>query len=257
MNELIYDANHLKEFINILPDLGDLDVYFVSLSCRNKYLTEEERAIYELGRTEMFGQQIARSKDKLYRNIRRYESHPEAYTTKNGSVIPNKAMVCYLNIDTSSSLKAYKEFSGKINENMIELAHKAMLGQSIKETAKYLNKLDKTLMDCYQRAAETKKFIDIDFDIPKDKFGIVQGFLNEMKSHGVTCYVIDTHGGWHVLIDREFLKFNYNKSVEAANIIAKEILGDAKFEIVVNNNRMVPVPGTLQAGHPVKFWKFE
>lgn len=253
MNTLIYDEQHLKDFISILPELGIADVYFVSLSCRNKYLTDEEKQVYNLGRTEMFGQAVARSKEKLYRQIRRYETHPEAFITKNGSNIPSKALVCYLNIDTSSSLKAYYEFESKMKDNIFDLVQKSTLGQNPEQSLVAINKLDKILMDSYQVSKSIKKFIDIDFDIPKDRFDLVQILLDDLNENKVDAYIIDTKSGYHVLIERANLKYNYTKSIDKCNEVAKKDL--EKFEIMVNKNAMVPIPGTLQAEHKVKFFK--
>lgn len=255
MNKLIHDPNMVKDFIKILPKPNDLEVFFVSLSCRNKYLTDDQRKEYALGRTEMFGQSIARDADKLFRNIRRYESHPEAYTTKNGNNMPVSAMVVYVNIDTSSTLKAYTEFQKKMTENLTELTHKSILGQSIKDTARFINKADKVLMDCYQRGSSQKKFIDVDFDVPECASGVVEKFLDVMNMNKVKHYIIQTRGGFHVLLERETIKHNYNIDIAEANDDMKSIYGDIKYEIKVNENRMVPVPGTYQAGFPVTFWE--
>lgn len=51
MSKLIHNREEYNKFINILPDLKDDEVYFLSLSARNKYLTDAERTLFGLGRT--------------------------------------------------------------------------------------------------------------------------------------------------------------------------------------------------------------
>ena len=56
---LIADVDELKWFYdNVLPNLKQAEVYFLSLSGRNKYLTDEEKQYYQLGRNEMFENQL-------------------------------------------------------------------------------------------------------------------------------------------------------------------------------------------------------
>ena len=56
---MIEDRKHFEKFISKLPTLRMDEVSFISLSARNKYLTNEERLTLGLGRTEMFGREIA------------------------------------------------------------------------------------------------------------------------------------------------------------------------------------------------------
>ena len=62
---MIKDFNEYNKFLEVLPELEKDEVYFVSISVRNKYLTSEERDYYCLGRTEIFARAIANSKEEL------------------------------------------------------------------------------------------------------------------------------------------------------------------------------------------------
>jgi len=126
MYKIISDINELEKFYNeVMPRLTKDEVYFVSLSARNKYLTKEEHDELQLGRTEMFSRSIVRndSFDRLVRTLRKYETADGSYVTKNGSNIPSKSVVCYFNINPSSALKAYTEFNHVMAEYMYELSH--------------------------------------------------------------------------------------------------------------------------------------
>ena len=129
MNRLIHSPEQLREFISLLPDLGKTEVYFHSMSCRNKYLTDEEREHYAIGRAEMFFGAISRDREKLYRNICRCETNPEAFTGKTGVALPTKAMVIYMNLHTSDSIKAFRHFQSTINEEMARITDNAINGR--------------------------------------------------------------------------------------------------------------------------------
>lgn len=66
-------------------------------------------------------------------------------------------------------------------------------------------------------------------------------------------HIIEIRSGFHALIEKEFLKFNYVKIVNELNDEVQKELGKEHVEIVKNKNNMIPSPGTLQAGFPVKF----
>ena len=55
---LLYSKEELERFINYLPQLDKDELWFASLSARNKYLTEDERTYYCLGRSEMFAREF-------------------------------------------------------------------------------------------------------------------------------------------------------------------------------------------------------
>ena len=55
---LLYSKEELQKFINYLPQLEKDELWFCSMSARNKYLTEDERVKYDLGRSEMFAREF-------------------------------------------------------------------------------------------------------------------------------------------------------------------------------------------------------
>ncbi len=150
----IHDIDELKFFYdNILPPLDKTDVYFISLSARNKYLTDEEKETLDLGRTEMFAKTIIRKRewDRFLRTIRKFECHVEGYTTKNGSPIPSKCIVMYININPSNTLQAIAGFKKVLSEYEVEIASIALNDRSnINNIAERLNKIDNSLYTAYQ-----------------------------------------------------------------------------------------------------------
>jgi hypothetical protein len=277
MYNLVYDEKELEKFFDtVLPELKSTEVYFLSLSARNKYLSEDERKVLSLGRTEMFERRVVREQsfERFLRTLRKFEVNDGAYLTKNGSNIPEKCIVVYMNINPTDVLKAHKEFSQTMNEYMFELATCSAEGKDTSDIMKRIKKQDTLLMNCYQRNRGTKHFIDIDFDIPHSYYeNVVAPFLSRLKTRRVSYVVIQTSGGYHILLRRNTIQYNFNEDVYKANedfikefmkrnnLTMKDVSGnnpdvnmkrDTGYEIVVNRNEMIPLPGTLQAGVKVR-----
>ena len=260
--KLIGDLEELKWFYdNVLPPLAPLEVYFLSLSARNKYLTEEERKILELGRTEMFAKTIVRERtwERFVRTIRKLECSEEGYTTKNNSPIPSKCMVCYLNINPSNTIKALYEFQKVYNEYMMELAEVAVKKRDSENIMNRLNKIDNNMLTAYQQATGTRHYIDIDFDINKVcKLHEWTTISDLLKSWGITKYYwIDTKSGYHLLISKDQIKRDPNKMAQTFEGIYLDQcrlanIDPGKYEIIKNDNGMIPLPGCYQADHIVR-----
>jgi len=241
---MIYDKEHLQKFVSILPELTKNEVYFISLSARNKYLTEEERLFYHLGRTEMFGRKLVRNKEDYIKKIERLFDSLPSYKTKNGKNMPEKAMVCYANINPSDGVKAYLEFNSYINEILIK-----DLESNGKFQHNNFKKLDTIIMNFYQKSRSRKNFIDVDCDT-KDK-DIVRALVSQFLLNKLKFHIIETKSGYHILIERNSIKYNYMIDINNAN--QQQISIHKEGEIVLNKNEMIPIPGTLQAGFKVRF----
>lgn len=248
MYNLIHSVEELKKFHDILHPLQPGEAYFVSMSARDKYLTKEERVDFSLGRSEMFSRKIIKTPDfaDYLRVIRTLEVNHGGYTTRNGKDIPDKCTIVYANINASSGIKALHEFNQKTTDLMLEMFHN-------KDAVKHYASLDSMLMNCFQRQRGTNHLIDIDFDVMKDDFGysLLNRFIDALKEKNAKYHIVETFGGFHVLIVRNTLKFNYNAVLNELDSEARKHYG--KAEIVKNVNDMIPLPGTTQAGHHVRF----
>jgi hypothetical protein len=266
---IIYDEDELRYFYdNVLPPLKQDEVYFVSLSARNKLLTEDQKLKIQLSRTEMFERRLIREREwiRFLRTIRKFETTYGAYTTKNGSNIPNEAIICYININPSSILKAYRDFNKQMNEYMYELAECITQGHDTDNIMRRIKKQDRLLMNSYQKARGTKHWIDLDFDVPKDNnwiYTILKNMVWIVKMRGGRAYIVDTRGGYHVLIDK---RTPFDKQVNPKTLLEDAAEGIALYlsegkeknlkvlgyEAMINDNEMLPTPGTLQGGYKVR-----
>jgi len=229
------------------------EAYFLSLSARNKYLTDEERKTYELGRTEMFARELVKQnkygtpiEDIYLRVLKSMQVSEGGYTSRTGVTLPDKCLVVYANINPSSGIKALKMFYERTTEALFDM-------RTNSEAPSNFNNLDTQLMNCYQKCKGTRTLIDIDFDIPEEGSDILHTFLDEMYEKDVKYHVVKTKSGYHVLLERETLKFNYNLNIIKAHEEAQKRFGKEHIEVEVNKNEMIPIPGTMQAGHKVSF----
>lgn len=252
--KIIHDEEEMKWFFdNVMPELLPHEVYFLSLSARNKYLTMEEREEIGLGRTEMFNRVIVkeRSWESFIRTVRRMECDTRGFTTRKNLPIPSKTIICYFNINPTNTIKAWGEFQDKMNTYSQELIMCAMNGNNADIAVKEITRMDSHLMTCMQKSSGTRHWVDFDFDVPKVyDTNSVSEFL---ESKGITHYYwIDTKSGFHLLVNKSQLKFNPKEIIDFALSLVPNHWGRDGLEIIQNKNNMIPLPGTYQAGHLVK-----
>lgn len=255
-NNLIKDREEFNKLISILPDLNKDEVYFISLSARAKYLTMDERKEYSLGQTEMFGREIAQSKEKLYDyTIKKLEATLSYKTTRNGKPIPDKSLICYVNINPSSMVKAYYQFQKEMNNQMSEITLALLHGKD--PNYSFINIQTRELMNCIQKSTGTKHFIDIDCDTKEPE--VLDYFKEAFLNCLIEYYIIETKGGYHFLLKKDTfpVKYNLQKIIDDGIIRLERIIYEKqlnnKIEIMINGNGMIPVPGIMQSDHLVKF----
>jgi hypothetical protein len=105
------------------------------------------------------------------------------------------------------------------------------------------NTLESNLHTAMQKSRLHKNLIDIDVD-DKEK-GVQEELHKEYSGKKVKHLCIETHGGFHFLLVRSTLSYDFNTSLEYFSKLIEK-------EVCVNKNEMVPLPGTYQGGYPVK-----
>lgn len=250
---LLSNQDQVNKFISLLPELQNDEVYFISLSARQKHLTKEEREYFSLGRTEMMIRTIVRSKDEFPKAFREIEGRLSQRQTRAGKNIPSKCLIVYVNINPSSMVKAYNLLKTKMEGEMFGIIQALQNGN----TPNYdvFRRLDRQLMTAVQNATGHKTWLDLDFDVPDKRVAhaaYIKPLVDQLTN--IKHCLVETKGGYHLLIDRESLEQNSKSLPVPLHLIVKTIndeLGNTG-EAVFNKNAMIPFPGFMQAGFEVR-----
>jgi ribosome-binding factor A len=229
-------------------NLGEDNQIMIMLSARKKYMTEEQKKIINLRKTCVIDRKILslNNIEKCINDIKKYEIEYGLYKSSNNKSIPQNALTCYITINPISNIKAINTFIKEqltINEEYLTALKN---NKDINCILKRINNPKGRLMSCLQKSIDKKIFIDIDFDINENEIDLFDSFLYELTKNNVEYVSIKTHGGYHVLIKKDTINFNFYKLVKALN-------KKCSNEIVVNRNAMIPLPGTLQGNKLVTF----
>ena len=282
---LIWSEEELKKFydmINMERDLSDVD--FFCLASRRKYLNAEEKYRIKMGDTVMLCKTVLKDYNwpKFLSKIRQADAMAEFVLDSNDNYIPKKCFVMYMNVNHTSVVKAIREFketmAGWDADTMTLLEH-----ENTEKRANLLRQY-KSCTEGILKAFQNPKngrdeWIDIDCDIEGDESHredlankvisyFSDRFYDEMTQRIFSHIAILTHGGFHFLIRKNAISA-YNREVSRNHLPTdiwdyiftpegilnriRRLLKDEKSkEIVINTNKMVPIPGTLQGGFKVR-----
>ena len=241
------DEEELKFFWDYgISPLKKNEIYFISLSARNKLLTAEERLFYQLGRSEMFGKQQIRHDDFniFIQHIKRFECRRDAYLTKSGIPYPQKVLRIYINITPIDAYKAMKDQINYLTEVLTSLTDSALNNSQngIEDSFYKVRKSFDTCQSLFARNFGTKEWVDIDIDLDEEYtenlYNNIKDIFKEYFTDSGDVMFIRTSGGIHCLIRKSKLKMNPNDICKKLSKVIK-----AK-EIIRNNNEMIPCPGT-------------
>jgi hypothetical protein len=259
----IYDENEIRWFYDYcIPKLKQDEVFFFSLSARNKALNEKERELYQIGRNEMFNKMIVRhdSFEMLLRNLYRSETNKKAFLTNANICFPEKCLTLYWNINPTDVRKVIFEEQKLIMELQDELINSVLKknAPAIESAFYKIRKLYDMTLSLYQTNTGTHYWLDFDIDaeklLIKEQYENIHAFMIEKV--GIENFVfIDTKSGMHILVRKKCLRFNPNEICENIKVILYGENANStviKGEIIRNKNEMIPLPGTLQCMHEVK-----
>lgn len=276
------DEEALKFYRRVLVDLSPDESDFFCIAARKKYMSPEQRAATKMGDTCMMAKTILKSHDesKFINKIHQVDAGLDWYTARNGSRLERSCMVFYMNVNHTSVPKAVKDFKHELAEYDYEFSMASLKSNSESASRKLAgihNRILKAFQDPKNQVANAT-----DFDLDVDKHTIspytIENAIKGIESiDGMPAIdnfnIIETQGGYHVLIARSALS-NANKAMSeiynnteikkhivtnerVVSILTKvcHVYGDCVNEISVNQNGMVPLPGTLQNGFEVKMWE--
>lgn len=215
----IYDEEQVKRFARLIDSENTYQL--LCIVSRAKYHKGS------LPNRHMSPRTFSRySPERYLEQVRKYEQ-VAGYYTEDGVAFPDDGFVIYASTNGLNGKAAAKKFAGDILEAAFEPSSDYIF--------EHLNgKLNSALMSTKANV----KLVTIDID-DKKEFTEVKEFLIENKV--TPTATIETHGGYHVLIKVEDLvplKGSLHKKFAQKHTI---------------KDMMCAVPGTLQAGFPVRF----
>lgn len=219
VHNFIYDEEQIKRFATLIDTEHNLHQLFVS--ARPKYITDEEkiRNRHMSSRTS-----LNLTPEEFVRLVRKYEIPVGGYDD-HGKVYPDNCLVIYCTTNGRDGHRAGK----KLIEDLVAGAFEG-------KDAYIFNHLHSRVDSCLGVAKSKTKLVTIDID-EKEQWIEVKKFLDE--SSVIPAAVIETRGGYHVLITAE----------DAGKCRIHKKYGDK----ITIGDTFCPVPGTIQAGWPVRF----
>ena len=257
--DLIHDTEQIKMFFDtVLPsEWKETEAAFISLAARRKYILEGMRI--DLGqRPQMLDRDTVkrRSFAEYIAKLRRFTA-PCSYTDENGDAIPVEVMAVYVNIHLSDAVKAWnktKQEIARIDEEAA--AHLFSGGGDLGHISRQMRNLGGIWLTQMQNSYSRKSWMDFDVDLidtfyREEAYGKSMEILAGMGLSGTMA--IMTRGGFHLLLPTD--RNAFSRDVNPKTILEKLSAGlsDISKETVINKNGMVPLPGTMQGGYPVRF----
>jgi hypothetical protein len=245
---LIHDEKEIKKFYDLFykgtfGEDSDI-VYMISKSFRAKYSIENKNI-----RTNdsMFARKIIKTDDynKFLNLIKQYNYEID-------KDLPAECCVLYATLNPRSTFKALTEFMEKMNKWMYNTITTKKMDQSIRN-------IDSIVKSCIQNQSHQQLYIQLDLDVKNDTYMcIVKEFCEE--NNIIPKCVIETHGGFHYIIDSENLSNQQKKEIFTGRL--KKLTYDAhdrngkniikNVVDIISKNPMSPIPGTYQGGFKVR-----
>lgn len=222
--QLIYSEELLEEFLSLLPEENEDEIYYLSLFARKKYCPE---LIWSNDKTQL--KRLVSKKRDIIKKIKQLEVDYGLYDL-NGRIVPQESLVIYIHPNPRSQLKAARHLMRKLTD-------------IICDNAKGFNVYQEAL-SALQKSKSKGYFIDFDIDIDKSTFD-VKTIFKYINKDAVT--LIETRGGYHVLIEVKKIDEKYKKSFYQDLRRFSDVEGDC----------FIPIPGTIQGGFKVKILKNE
>ncbi len=244
---ILKDEEETKKFINtVLQPLKDDEVYIAVLVARKKYCETISSSLKVVNRD------IIRSNDtnKILRKFKKMAIVEGIYTDKNEDVIPMDAFALYVLPEPRSSLKGYKEFTKDINEWI----YSDLVGTT--KNLNYYRNVDTKLFSAIHKSRSRAAYFIFDIDL-KDE-DLLTSFHSTMLNNNIEekhiRYISETHGGYHIILERNEATGTFVHKFRSGIIKLSERFNIAftNTYIELRKETMTPIPGCLQGGFLVK-----
>ncbi len=242
--KLIINEQQLIEFVDWLPMLLPSEKYMISLLARRKYNTDGSISNLKADKNQL--KRVTCTKDRIVEKIKQMET---AYGSYLNARVPIQQENLCLYI-TPNPRDCYKAGINLLKElaNKISIDDRFYNPQSL-------------ALNCIQTSCSRKIYFDLDVDIKKDKLHndivtkndilvLIKLELNKLINDNCLT-IIETNGGYHILIKVDEIKAEYNK-IWYQNI--SKIKSDY-YNITLNGDNLIPVVGCFQGGFVPKIVK--
>ena len=232
--KIIKEEEKLKEFIDWLPELKDGEKFYVDLFARKKY---DNSGILKADKNQL--KRFVSDKSRLLSKIKQLEVEFGTYQF-NGNPITEDTLALYINPNPRSTHKASLEV-------MSEICKRLKKGEIIYNP-------HSISLNALQTTASRKIYFDIDIDFKEGRSCSLEYLHNFMKDkvnpEAIINNIIQTRGGFHILVELDKINTEYKKYWYKNFSEAK----DETFNIMMNSDNLVPIPGCTQGNFVPKIW---
>lgn len=225
--EIITNSEALDEFINWLPELEESHKYYMCLFGRKKYAKDAGFEIPWIKSDKGQLKRLLSDKEKMRQKIEQLECPVGSYKFGENS-FPQECLALYI---TPNPRDTYRCLTKGITQ----------LVKMIECQARNANP-HQEMMSEIQRTPIQKKPFSI-FDLDSKEEDLIKKMIDIVDGY---CDVIETRGGYHLLVHNKFGGDISNKLwyPELKKIPDVDVAGDC----------MTPVVGSYQGGHSVRFY---
>ena len=255
---LVYDKSIIENFLtDLFLDLDDLDVFYTSVYYRNKYCKNETIRNASSIHLERFLLRYPKEGSVFNaQKIVRHLKDVSEFTDRDNNLLNPKGIVAYINVNPSNPLEAALKGVASYQQTIKEYIDTIKKGKPIDQIARKIKKFDVDYMKAIQINRSKKNFIDIDID--------AEEIIKEEILKQLTALVdlsdslrINTHGGAHILLPLKNLGDPNTNLHQILMDLEKKwgLESENKVECIINKINQVPIPGTIQGGHEVTYWR--
>jgi hypothetical protein len=290
MYQVISSVEELEWFFNhALFKPLPYESYSMVMVSKHKKLTKEEQETIGLTRKEseflavqcvrapkidhiQDGEEAPFEFEKFLRHVRRFNVDKYAYTTALGQPLPEKTLAVLIYVNPADDIKVADKVVETINNNKSAIVKAALADKKywsdVLPIYQNFSNLESNIKHYKAQCKGSVYWMDYDIDVPawfknSSYYLLMKKIFDEKFGKG-NYIVVDTGGGYHVLVRTCKIKFNPHIICEEVEKIYKQGIADGnpehldengktKFEAMVNDSQIpgLPLPGTYQYGRPV------
>lgn len=238
--KFISDEENLDQFIDTLPDTDENSFYYISLMFRDKYT---------IGEKLMKGNYLVKRqgcrKSEIKKYIKLWEAELGSFTDrKTGLPIANENLVIYFSPSLRSVRSVYKEIQDTISQMMYDNKFKS---------------INSVVYNGMHHAKVVNRIFDIDLDLKEKDSVEVDQIIGIIRDNDIvnlsSVRIIETHGGFHILVDVDQIMKEYEKTWHRKFAELKTKFPDILQDSMMNRYESIPMPGTIQGNKIVKYIK--